>query len=214
MRRLLASATLVGVLLPFSALALEGIGPRITVTGTIEQATVTAQQKMDEYGAELKVRATNGQVVTMLLNKDTKIIAEGRTSRKDILPENLTVGMDVRIRGWRLGSDAMTASLVIISNVSLNPALATSGILQAIGTTSITIIGQNGVVSTYALTNETEVSINYTLRGMEGLNLVGKEVLLTLNPTNPAQARSVRITGNKETSLLKPTTLQFGRRVE
>jgi len=215
MSRFLASVTVAGLLLPISALALEGIGPRVTIEGVVEQVTVTSQNKFDEYGGELKVRARNGQLVTVILNKLTKIIAEGRISRKDILPENLQVGMDARVRSsGRISTDAINASLIVISNISLNPALSTSGIIQEVGETSVKVMGQNGVLGEYQLTNETEVSINYALRGMDALRLVGKEALITLNPQNPAQARIIRITGNKETTLLKPTTVQFGRRYQ
>lgn len=196
MRRLLGTVLMLAILLPISAFALEGIGPRITIQGVIEKITITKEQKDLEYGGEMLVRARNGQLVTVLFTKDTEIIAEGRSSRHQRLPIDLRVGTDIRTRGWRLGADSLTASLVIVTNASLNPALTTSGILQAIGKDSITIIGQNGGVATFGITNETDIMVNFTLRGMDGLNLVGKQVLITLNANNVAQARVVRITEN------------------
>jgi len=212
MKKITALVLTLAALLPLSASALEGTGPRVTVTGVIESMSISAKNVYDEFGGEMTLRATNGQLVNVVFIKETRIIAEGRLSRKEILPLNLTPGMELRVRGWRVGTDGITASLVIISNVELNPALATNGILQSIDDTSVTVLGQDGTVRTYNITNETEVSIVYTLRGMEGLTLFGKEVLLTLNPLDSSLVRSLKITGNKEAANEKPTTLQLGRR--
>lgn len=212
MKRFFAASLIVGTLAPVSALALEGIGPRVTVTGVIASIVVSQEQKFQEFGGEMTVTADNGQAVTVILQKETKIISEGRMSRKEILPINLTKDMQVRVRGWRLGTDSLTASLIILENIELNPVLSTSGVLQSIDSAGITVLGQDHQVRTFTVTAETDVSINYDLRGLEGLSLIGKEVLLTLNPQNGSLLRSIRITGNKERALLKPTTLQLGRR--
>jgi hypothetical protein len=53
--KLLPIALATSVLLPLSAYALEGIGPRVTVTGTVEKATVTEQQIFDEQGGEFVI---------------------------------------------------------------------------------------------------------------------------------------------------------------
>jgi hypothetical protein len=212
MKKLLAILLTLGTLAPMTTFAIEGMGPRATVTGTIASMVVTEEQEFQEFGGEMTVTAENGQTVTVILQKDTKIIAEGRTSRKEILPLNLMKGMAVRVRGGRIGTDAMSASLIILQNIELNPGFSSSGILTSIDQSSVSVQTQNGTVSTYTITGETEVFINYALRGMEGLTLIGKEVYLTLNPQNTMLLRSLRISGNKEEARLKPTTLQLGRR--
>jgi hypothetical protein len=121
--------------------------------------------------------------------------------------------MKVRVRGWRVGSDALTANLFIIQNIELNPILAASGTLQSMTDASVSILEADGQVHTYTITNETEVNINYTLYGKEGLSLIGKQTLLTLNPDDRSLARIIRITGNTDSSrTLKPTTVDLGRR--
>lgn len=213
MNKIVASLLTLGLVAPMSVFAIEGIGPRVTVTGSIESVTVSPEQEFQEWGGEAKVRATNGQLVTVLFLKDTVIMSEGRLSRrKDMLPLNLVPGMLVRIRGWRLGTDAMNASLVIISNVELNPGLATSGRLQSIHSDSVTILSQNGDVRTYKVTAETEVNVNFTLRGIDGLNLIGKQIFLTLNPNDQSYVRILRITGTEEKVIQKPSTVDLGRR--
>ncbi|MEQ1849106.1 MAG: hypothetical protein ABL890_00780 [Candidatus Peribacteraceae bacterium] len=212
MRHFIVALLITSILAPTSALALEGIGPRVTVVGVISSMVISKDQEFQEFGGEMSLKAENGQEVTILLQKDTKIISEGRMNRKEILPINLAKGMQLRVRGWRMGTDALTASLIILENVELNPALSTSGILQSIDATGITVLTQDGQSVSYAVTAETEVSINYTLRNIEGLTLIGKQVLLTMNPRNRTLLRSIRITGTKEEATLKPTTLQLGRR--
>ena len=117
--------------------------------------------------------------------------------RKQMSPSNITTGMDVRIRGWRIDSKSLTASLFVILNVQLNPALSTSGILQSIENDKIKVLNQSGQVSEYFITNETEVTVNYILRGIDGMSFIGKQVLLTLNPRNNLQIRNLTITGKK-----------------
>jgi hypothetical protein len=193
--RLLALSFVI-VLIPLSALALEGIGPRVTVTGAVEEIFITQKQSFDQEGGTILVRASNGQLVTVVLAKDTEIISEGRLSRKQLIPANITKNMQVRVRGWRVDSKTLTASLFIILNIQTNPSLSTSGTLQAINEDSIQVLTQDGKVHVYQVTNETDVNISFALRGMNGLTFIGKQVLLTLNPTNSSQVRVIRMTGN------------------
>ena len=184
--------------LPFVTFALEGIGPRVTVTGTVQEVRITPKQAFDEFGGEVVIKAVNGQLVTVIMNKDSIIISEGKLSRrKQMSPANITAGMDVRVRGWRIDSKSLTASLFVILNVQLNPALSANGILQSIENDKIKVLNQSGQVSEYFITNETEVTVNYILRGIDGMSFIGKQVLLTLNPRNNLQIRNLTITGKK-----------------
>lgn len=211
--RLISVFTVVATLLPASALALEGIGPRVTVTGIVQEVRITKEQAFAEEGAEIVLKATNGQIVTLVFTKDTRIITEGRLSRKDMIPANISVGMQLRVRGWRINSNTMTSSLVVIMNIALNPVLSQNGVLTAIDGATITVLGVDGKSRQYTVTNETEVSLNYTLYGTNGLTLIGRQVLLTLNPTNASLVRIMRITGDKPTErTAKPTTLDLGVR--
>lgn len=196
MRKLLAASAIIATLLPLSASALDGIGPRITVTGVVEAVRITDQQLSDEYGGEYDVRASNGQLVTVVLNKDTEIVSEGRMSRRTLLPVNISKGMQVRIRGWRVDSNTLTASLAIILNITLNPVLSGNGIIQKVDGGNITILTPDGQSKVFTVTNETEVDMSYTLYGADGLSLIGKQALLTLNPLNSSQIRVIRITGS------------------
>ena len=211
MRRFLASTLLFLTSVP-TASALEGIGPRVTITGNVEMVTITDKEEFQEYGGQYTVKAQNGQIVTVILDKDTKIISEGKLSRKSLLPVNITKGMQVRIRGWRVGSDSLTASLVVIMNIELNPALTVSGTIQSLGDSSVTILSSDAQTRTYSITNETEVNISYTIRGMEGLSMLGKQVLITLNPLDTTQARILRITGTAELIRNKPSTVELKMR--
>ena len=183
------------ILLPVSALALEGIGPRVTITGTVQEVHITDKQKFNELGGELVIKASNGQIVTVVLQDTVEIISEGRLSRKQLLPVNITPKMMVRIRGWRVDSKSLTASLVIIVNIQLNPALSMNGTLQSIDGNTISVLTQDGMTREYKVTNETQVSISYDLTGTDSLTLVGKQVLLTLNPMDQSYVRILRITG-------------------
>ncbi len=204
LRRLLAASALIATLLPLSVSALDGIGPRVTVSGIVEAVRISDKQVSDEYGGEYDVRSSNGQLVTVVLMKETEIVSEGRMSRRSLLPVNITEGMNVRIRGWRVGGNSITASLAIILNVSLNPVLSANGVIQAIGGGAVTVLGQDGITRTFSITNETEVNISYTLYGPDGINLAGKQALLTLNPLDGTQVRILRITGS-------PTNITGGR---
>ncbi len=195
--RLFLSVVFLALLLPSSAFALEGIGPRVTVSGTVEGFLITPKQAFDQVGGEFYLRATNGQLVTVVFTKETEIISEGRLSRKQLIPANITKDMSIRVRGWRVDSKTLTASLFIIQNIEMNPGLNANGTLQSIGNGSVSVLLPNGKVYTYAVTNETDVIVNFTLRGTEGLSLTSKQVLLTLNPTNTSQVRILRITGEK-----------------
>jgi hypothetical protein len=183
--------------IPIAALALEGIGPRVTVTGTVQEVRITPKQKFNEAGGELVIKATNGQIVNVVLQDTAEIVSEGRLSRKALLPLNIQANMMVRVRGWRIDSKSLSAALVIIQNIQLNPALTISGVLQAIGHDDITILAQDGVTRTYKVTNETTVNISYELSGRDALELVGKQVFLTLNPQDQTYVRILRITGDK-----------------
>lgn len=213
MRKLTSSLILLSVLIPSAAFALEGIGPRVSVTGTVEEVRITDKQKFDQVGGEFIVRATNGQRVTIVLGEQYEIISEGRLSRRSLLPSDVQVGMQVRIRGWRVNSNTLTASLFILTNIELNPQLTTSGTLQAIGISDITVLLNNGESKTFEVNNDTQVQINYTLSGRSALDLVGKQALLTLNPNNNTQVRILRITGEVQaTRGVKPSTVELKRR--
>ncbi len=185
------------VLLPSSALALEGIGPRVTVTGTVQEVRLTEKQKFDQVGGTLIVKASNGQIVTIILQDMVQITSEGRLSRKALIPSNITPGMLVRVRGWRIDSQSLSASLIIIQNIQLNPILSLSGILQSIDGDKISVLLQDGQSRMFTVTNETVVNLSYELSGASALQLTGKQVLLTLNPENSSLVRILRITGNK-----------------
>ena len=190
---LLFSAVL---LLPVSASALEGIGPRASVTGTVQEVHITDKQKFDELGGELIIKASNGQIVTVVLQDKVVIMSEGRMSRKQLLPENIVPGMLVRIRGWRVDSKTLTASLIVIVNIELNPVLNMNGVIQSIDGDKVTVLNQDGVIRTFTITNETTINITYELTGAKALNLIGKQALLTLNPDDTTLVRIMRITGD------------------
>lgn len=211
--RLLPLALAITVLVPVSAFALEGIGPRVTVVGTVTEVRISQQQAFSEEGAEIVITARNGQTVTIVLTKETQILSEGRLSRKRMIPVNIVVGMQVRARGWRVGTDSLTASLFVISNIELNPVLSQNGILQSIDGNKITVLSPDGKNRTYTVTNETEVNLNYTVSGTDALTLIGKQVLLTLNPNDTSLVRIIRITGNQPVvRTAKPSTVDLGVR--
>ncbi len=211
--RLLSVITIISTVLPTSAFALEGIGPRISVTGTVQEVRISRDQAFNKVGAEIIIKAQNGQIVTAVLGKESTIISEGRLSRKDMIPANITVGMQVRVRGWRINTNSLTASLVIIMNIALNPVLSNYGVLKSIDGHTVTVLGVDGQNRTYTITNETEVNIDYTLHGAHALTLIGKQVLLTLNPNDSSLIRILRITGDKPVErTAKPTTIDLGVR--
>lgn len=193
--RFLLVSALLASLLPMSAFALEGIGPRVTVTGTVQEVHMTDKQKFNEVGGELQIKASNGQIVTVVLQDTVRIISEGRLSRKQLLPANIVPNMLVRVHGWRVDSKSLTASLIIIINIQLNPALSLSGTLQSIDGNTISVLLQDGQTRKLMITNETQVSVGYDLTGTDALSLLGKEVLLTLNPMDQSYVRVLRITG-------------------
>lgn len=213
MRRTLASAVLFSTLLiPASSFALEGIGPRATVTGRVNAVNITEKQKFEEQGGEYIMTAQNGQKVTVILDKDTKIISEGRTSRKELLPVNVTESMQIRVRGWRVGSDSLTASLIVILNLELNPELAISGVIQSIDTGSVTLLSQDGHSRTFTVHSGTEVSLSYKIYGAEGLTLIGKQAFITLNPYDPTYVRILRVNGSPKPERSKPSTTDLRSR--
>ena len=179
--------------IPSYAFALEGLGPRVTVTGTLTEIRMTKDQAFKQEGATLILKASNGQRVTVDVPREAAIISEGRLSRKEIIPANLTEGMLLRIRGLRRGVDSLTASLIVIVDIQVNPALSGNGILIATGEETITVLPPSNIPTTYTLTNETEVTISLSTRGQKKLTLIGKTVIFTLNPSDPTQIRVLRI---------------------
>lgn len=211
-RSFIASA-LISLLIPVSALALEGIGPRVTVTGIVGEVRISKDQAFKEEGGEFIITATNGQIVTVIFTKETEITSEGRLSRKLLIPANITEGMHVRVRGWRLDSKSLTASLFIILNIEANPGLSGNGVIQSIDEKGISVLGTDGVTRSYVVTNDTEVNLSYTLYGRSALELTGKQAIFTLNPTDKSQIRILRITGTPDaTRSLKPTSVELKRR--
>lgn len=213
MRRILASLTVVSsLLIPATSFALEGIGPRVTVSGTVQEVNITDKQLFSEEGGEYVMAASNGQSVTVILDKYTKIISEGKRSRKDLLPVNITPLQEIRVRGWRVDGNTLTASLIVIMNLELNPTLAISGVVQDVQDDKMTVLTADGLSRTYTVDNGTEINVNYTITGAEGLTLVGKEVLLTLNPVNMTYVRVIRINGNPPAVKSVPTTVDLRMR--
>jgi hypothetical protein len=212
MRSIITTAAILAFVLPSTAFALEGIGPRVTVTGIVQEVRLTQKQAFDQEGGEVVIQATNGQMVTVVIAKETQIASEGKLSRKELIPANITTGMQVRVRGWRVDSKTLTASLFIIMNIEVNPVLSANGTIQGFDGSTVKVLTQNGSVQTYTVTNETEVNINYSLRGPEGITLIGKQVLLTLNPLDSTQIRIMRITGVSEVVRIKPTTVELKMR--
>lgn len=193
----------VAILLPVTAFALEGIGPRVTVTGTVQEVHQTQKQKFDEIGGELIIKATNGQIVTVIIQDTAKIISEGKSSRKSLITSNIQPNMLVRVTGWRVDSKSLTASLVIIQNIETNPSLSLSGTLESIEGNVIKVLSDDGKTRSLKITNETRISISYELTGSDALSLLGKQVLITLNPNDASLVRILRITGNKGVILRK-----------
>ena len=197
--RLAVIASFVASLLfPSVTLALAGIGPRVSVEGTVQEIRVSEKQKWNEKGGEIILKATNGQIVTIVLHDNVSITSEGRMSRKLLLPVNITKGMLLRVRGWRVDTQSLTANLVVIVNIEKNPVLSLNGVLQTINGSKITVLGQDGIVRPFTLTAETNVVIGYELKGADALSLINKQVLLTLNPEDSSLVRVIRVTGNKE----------------
>lgn len=201
--RLIPVAISAAMLFPFAASALEGIGPRVTVTGVVQEVRMTEKQKFDQVGGELIVKATNGQIVTVVLQDTVKIISEGKLSRKSMITANIQPNMLIRTVGWRVDSKTLSASLVIIQNIELNPVLSLSGVLQEINGNVITVLSDDGKTRTLKITNETTVSISYELSGADALSLLNKQVLLTLNPIDSSLVRILRVTGKKGVILKK-----------
>ncbi len=187
----------VAIVMPATAFALGGIGPRASITGTIQEIHISEKQSYEQQGGEIIVKASNGQIVTVSLQDTAVIISEGRLSRKQLIPRNLAIGMLVRIRGLRIDTKTLSASLLVILNIETNPVLSMNGILQNVTDKTITVLTQDGALKTLTITNETTVSISYDLTGPDALTLIGKQVLITLNPADSTLARIIRITGNK-----------------
>ncbi len=199
--------------IPASAFALEGSGPRASVTGTIQELRITDAQKFNEMGGEAVIKSTNGQLVTVLFEKESKIITEGRLSRKNFVPSDLRTTMSVRVSGRRVDSKTLIVTLLTIINAELNPILSGNGTLQSVNGNAVTLVMSNGEMKTFTLTNETEVYISYTIWGPSGLSLLGKSVQFTLNQTDLSQLRILRILGTVDpVRTQKPTSIELGRR--
>lgn len=206
----LAAASLTFLMLPSLAFALPGVGNRLTIAGTIKQVTITDQQRFDQWGGQLVMTATNGQDVTIILQKGTKIVSEGRTSRKKARPIDLTVGMHLRITGLRLSGDSLSASVVIITNVEKNPVLAANGIITAVGASSVTIQNQGGQSQTFSVNNDTQIIAEYSLYGSDALTFIGKQALITINPDDETQAKIIRIReASKTNGVVTPPSFQY-----
>ena len=201
--RLFLTLFFAAIFFPSSVVALEGIGPRVTVTGVVQEVRQTQKQKFDQIGGELNIKAANGQIVTVVLHDTVKIISEGKLSRKYLITANIQPNMLLRVTGWRVDSKTLTASLVIIQNIELNPALSVAGVLQQIDGSTISVLTDDGKTRLLTLTNETIVNISYELSGAAALSLLQKQVLLTLNPNDQSLVRILRITGNKGIILRK-----------
>ncbi len=215
MRRFAASLVLLSILVPATALALEGNGPRVTIQGIVEEIRITDKNKWDEFGGEMVVKAKNNQMVTIVMDKDTKIISEGRLSRRQLLPTDVRLKMEVRVTGRRVNGNTINASLFVITNIEKNASLTGNGLYQSSNATSVTLLLSTGETKTFSITSETEVNVSYTLWGADGLTLVGKRAYYTMNPENPGQLRVLRIDGAKDFDRTsKPSTVEFGRRTE
>ncbi len=205
MKKILSSLTALSFLVPALAFALPGIGPRVTVDAVILEVRITEQQKFDKEGGEFLLQTQDGQTIVAVLGENAKIITEGRSSRKEAIPSDLKVGMAVRVRGWRIDESSVTASLFVITNIQNNPGLTGNGIVQAVGDSTLTVLLSSGESRTLNVTKETEVNVNYELRGIEGLSLVGKAVSYTVNPEDPSLLRVIRITGRSELKAPRPS---------
>ncbi len=180
-------------LLPLSAYALPGTGPRIDIQGVILQVNITADQKFDNKGGEVILKADNGQTIQIVLLDNVKIITEGRLSRKTAVPSDLRTGMNIRARGIRLGTDSMNASLITITNIEKNPATSANGILQAVSSTSVSIVDAAGVSKTFSIDDGTQVIVDYKVYGSEGLSFIGKQAFLSFSKGNPQLVKIIHI---------------------
>lgn len=203
---LVASATLLSSL-PIAS-ALEGLGPRVTVTGTVLEVQLTEKQAFDKVGGTLVLKATNGQIVTIAITKDSEIISEGRLSRKLLVPSNIEAGMQVRARGWRSSTSSITASLIVLLSIEANPDLSGNGTISSIGDNAVTLLSQDGKARTYRITNESEINISYSVFGFRGLSLIGKKAVLTLNPTDAGAVRILRISDADPAQTIKPPSIR------
>ncbi len=193
---IILSSFLAAVALPSLALALPGIGPRITIEGELDSPLIfTPQQEFDRVGGIIELKASNGQTVTVKLQEYTRIIFEGRNSHKDIRPTDLSTGMYLRIRGWRQGSDSMTASLIVITNLANTASLNDNGTILSIVGNSVTVQLSSGQQRTFTVNAATDVQVAYASNGIEALSLVGKNAQITLNPQDHTQIKTLIVTG-------------------
>lgn len=209
MKKLLATALTSSLLVPFSAFALEGLGPRVSLSGEITAVSITEEQLFMDEGAEITVVAENGQTVKVIIEDSTNIVTEGRLSRKKARPRDLTVGMHVRVRGWRLGTDSLTASLITVTNVELNPALSGNGVIQSFDGSTVTLVTTDGRTLSFVVEDDTDVHMTYTLKGATALSPVGKQAFFSVSPTATTRLKVLRLTGEPETKAPRPAVREL-----
>lgn len=180
---------------PLLTYALGGTGFRITIEGTVKSVTLTDAQRSNGVGGTMIV-TSKGQDITVTILETANIIRQDKISSHSYSPADIEISTPVRVSGTRNGVGTMTASLVIIQNYEKMASLAVHGILQAASRSALQLRLDDGTLSTYSVNNSTSVTANYTMDGAKGLTLIGKQVFITLNPRNPAQARIVQIGGN------------------
>ena len=200
--KLVLLSFLATVLVPTSAFALDGIGRRVNVIGTVKSTEFNATQKADGNGGILMVLAANGQMVKVTMDPYTKVMREGSSSRRELKTTDIAANMQIRFNGVRKGIDEVAASMVIIQNIETTPQLTQNGTIVSINQSSVTIVVSNGAVNTYNINSDTEININYQVFGMEALSLIGKDVFISLNPQDLTQAKILRVTAKAKNNTI------------
>lgn len=204
MRKLTSFAVITSLIIPLSALALEGQGRRVTLNGVVLSVQYTDMQRFDKVGGTVTLEATNGQRVKVNLLSTTTYLVEGRSSRSSrsrITSADVKTGMLIRVSGVRKGTDEVDASLLTFLGIDKSPELSVAGRLQSIGPDNITVLLVNGQAKIYTLTAETEVTVDYMQNGIQALTLYNKYVQLTLNPRNPLQIKLMRVNARQANAL-------------
>jgi hypothetical protein len=189
---------------PALGFALEGVGPRVSLQGSVQEVNLTDEQRFTQHGGELVITANNSQTVTVVIGRNTKIIMEGRSSRKQPIPDDIRPDMTVRVVGTRLGTDSVNASLIVITNIQKNPALNGNGIIQSITDDSVTLLLPDGTTKTLAVDSNTEVKVNYSIRGARGMTLIGKQAIYTVSLGDRNTVNILTVTGNPDSETRKP----------
>lgn len=182
------------MLVPASAFALDGIGPRVAVEGTVQSITITKDQAVKEQGGSMIVLAKNGQLVKVDITENAIILFEGKRRRTAFKPADILEGMSVRLRGWRTGTDSTQAAQITILNLEKSSSLTYSGTVDDITPTTVKMRLGNSDSRTFTLTTETEVNVSFQAFGPSGLSLIGRNIDVTLNPQDLTQVRIIRIT--------------------